>query len=107
MAWCLDCHKHPEKYMLDIKPSKAIAHGDAPAGEHGEDHGANVLTPREQVFELYRKLASGEELTEMEWRLSRGHTQHLPNDEVHAGYKRMEEKGINVTQLSDCWVCHR
>ncbi len=111
MAWCLDCHKHPEKYMLDISPSKVGSHADGEAGEHGEghdeSHAANVLTPREQVFELYRKIASGEKLTEMEWRLSRGHTQHLPNDQVHAGYKRMEEKGINVSQLSDCWVCHR
>ena len=107
MAWCLDCHKHPEKYMLNVEPKGSESHGDAPAGDHAEHAGANVLTPREQIFELYRKIAAGEKLTETEWRISKGHTQHLPNDEVHEGYKRMEERGVNISQLSDCWICHR
>ncbi|ARU41939.1 cytochrome C [bacterium] len=112
MAWCLDCHKNPEKYMIDVKASGSESHGDAPAGDHGDDHGhegdhANVLSPREQIFELYRKIAAGEKLTDTEWRISKGHTQHLPNDKIHEGYKLMQERGVNVSQLTDCWVCHR
>lgn len=101
MAWCLDCHRNPEKFMIDVKGPHA--HGDAPAGEEG----VNTLTPREQVFELYRKIAAGERLTETEWKLSRGLTQQLPDDQIHEGYKRMKERGVNVSQLADCWVCHR
>lgn len=105
MAWCLDCHKHPEKYMAQFSAS-GMTGGDVPADGHNAE-GANTLTPREQVFELYRKIAAGEELSETERELSKGGMQRIPNDEVHAGYKRMEEKGINVSQMADCWVCHR
>jgi len=108
MAWCLDCHKNPEKYMLNIEPAGGSSHGDTHAeGEHGEE-GVNTLTPREQIFELYKKIAAGERLTEVEHRIAGGHTQHmLPSDDIHKQYKMMEERGINVTQLADCWVCHR
>jgi hypothetical protein len=99
MAWCLDCHKNPGKYSLDVKPR-----GDD--HDHDHDH-ANTLTPREQIFELYKKIAAGAPLTKTEHEIAKGGTQHLPDDEIHAGVKRMKEEGVNVSQLADCWVCHR
>lgn len=100
MAWCLDCHKNPEKYML-LGPEQE--HG----GEHAEAESADILTPKERVFQLYRKIAAGEELTTVERKLSEGVPQQLPNDRIHEGYVVMQEEGINPTQLTDCFICHR
>jgi hypothetical protein len=93
MAWCLECHRDPEKFMY------------VPKGEDAEG-----VTPREQVFELYRKLAAGAELTEVERKLANGLPQVVPDDVVHARIKEgaslVEDRKVNVSQLDDCWVCH-
>jgi hypothetical protein len=86
MSWCLECHNNPEKFMFEYKP--------------GEE-------PRRQVFELYQKLMSGQELTEYEERIRQGEFQSVPNDKAHEGIKLMEQRGIVKSQLADCWVCHR
>ena len=102
MSWCLDCHADPAKFLAEFG-------GDAEAEGEGHEGGAhaNTLSPREQVFALYRKLAANEKLTETEWRTATGRTQQLPGDQHHEALKRMEERKINATQLKDCWVCHR
>ncbi len=86
MAWCLTCHENPQNYMY-------------------ADPGSN-LSPREQVFALYKKLAAGDKLTQVERQLADGLEQVMPADKVHEGYKLMNERGVNVSQLKDCYVCH-
>jgi hypothetical protein len=94
MAWCLECHRNPEKFMYVPK-----------------DESAEGVTPRQQVFELYRKFAAGEELTEVERKLANGLPQVVPDDVIHARVKEgaslVEDRKVNVSQLDDCWVCHR
>lgn len=87
MAWCLDCHRDPSKYMIEVSPEKG-------------------LEPREQVFEVYRKISAGTPLSGAELKLLRGLPQRVPNDKTHSGVKLMEERGINYSQLMDCYVCH-
>jgi hypothetical protein len=89
MAWCLQCHRAPERYLYDIKPNEE---------------------PRQQVFDLYWKLqASGirnmteKEKQEIEGKFSGSDD---PADKA-AGEKIVKEYGIRVQQLSDCNVCHR
>jgi Cytochrome c7 and related cytochrome c len=90
MTWCLDCHRHPEKYVN--KP--------------------------EFVFDLYekiRKTKTGTKgnnhetiagLTEEEQSLMVG-DQYVRNaKELEAGKKLVKEYNIKVEQLSDCAVCH-
>ncbi|MCW5937357.1 MAG: cytochrome c3 family protein [Fimbriimonadaceae bacterium] len=88
MAWCLECHQEPQKYL----------YADATLAE-----GAS---PREQVFQLYRKLAAGDQLTDIERNLAKGLPQVVPADKVHEGVRLMKDRGINMTQLRDCYVCH-
>jgi ferredoxin len=88
MAWCLDCHRDPDKFILPIP----------------EDAMGNKLEPREQVFELYRKLAAGDELTSAEHRIAEGLPNKAPDDEHHAAIKKRD---IKVSQLEDCYICHR
>jgi hypothetical protein len=64
------------------------------------------LEPREQVFEVYRKISAGTPLSGAELKLLRGLPQRVPNDKTHSGVKLMEERGINYSQLMDCYVCH-
>lgn len=105
MSWCLDCHKNPSKFML--VDEEGAAHDEhAEEGAH-EDHAVSTLTPREKVFHLYKKIAAGEKLNDVEHKLAIGLTQQLPSDDVHKGYKVMQQAGVNVTQLQDCYVCHR
>ena len=90
MSWCLECHRNPEEFLYAEK-----------AGE-----GEKQLSPREQVFELYRKVARGEQLSDVEYKLANGLPQRAPNDKIHEGIKMVEERGVNVSQLADCYVCH-
>lgn len=114
MAWCLECHDNPGKYMLPTEEAKD-GHGDDHSGDHGgESHegheghedSVSTLTPREAMFNIYKKIAAGEKLSDQEYKLSRGLGQRLPNDKTHEGYKLMEQRNINVSQLKDCYICH-
>ncbi|MCU0317109.1 MAG: cytochrome c family protein [Fimbriimonadaceae bacterium] len=97
MAWCLDCHRDPSKFMYEEPKQTA---------KREEGEAVNLLTPREQVFELYRKISNGEPLSQVEERLAEGLIQRVPQDEIHKGYKLMNERKINKNQLMDCYVCH-
>lgn len=88
MMWCLECHEDPSKFLYKDK--------DQPAG----------TTPRQQVFNFYRKLAAGDELTAAEKELAEGLPQLAPADKTHEGVALMKERGVNVSQLKDCYVCH-
>ena len=92
MAWCLECHRQPEKYLYS---SDAVATGQQ--------------TPRQQVFALYRKISSGEQLTDYEHKIAEGLGQMMPEDATHrqSGLKALTERKVNTKQLADCYVCHR
>lgn len=89
MSWCLECHENPSKYLYATEEVKKGA-----------------VSPREQVFALYKKLSAGAPLTETERHLAEGLPQIVPKDEVHQGVAAMKERGLNVSQLKDCYVCH-
>lgn len=65
------------------------------------------LSPREQVFEVYRKISAGEVLTGAEEKLVSGLPQRVPKDKIHEGVRLVEERKINKSQLKDCYICHR
>jgi hypothetical protein len=91
MAWCLECHTEPEKYV----------YRDPKAEEHG-------ISPREQVFELYRKAQRSEaSLTPREREIINGGNPEVHGAEAEAGQKNVEKLNIKKDQLPDCWVCHR
>jgi len=87
MAWCLDCHNSPEDFLLNL-----------------EEHG---VEPRQKMFDLYQKFVMGERLTPEEHAIFEGDFEEIPQDLAHENIKLMEEAGINTTQLTDCYVCHR
>jgi hypothetical protein len=89
MTWCLDCHRHPEKYVN--KP--------------------------DFVFGLYEKIRKGKTgtknhgetiagLTEEEQQLMVGDQYVRTGKELEEGKKLVKEYNIKVEQLSDCAVCH-
>lgn len=88
MAWCLECHREPEKYLHEVNPEKS-------------------LSPQEQVFELYRKQQQGDQLSKTEFHLLKGDGKLKTQEDVDAGKKLVEKYKVNVKQLMDCWVCHR
>jgi hypothetical protein len=94
MSWCLECHTDPEKFMYATQPDP-----EQPA-----------LSPREQVFELYRKISAGESLSDVEIKLAKGLTQRVPNDELHKRAKEgtllIKDRKIATKQLADCYICH-
>ncbi|MCG9895149.1 MAG: cytochrome c family protein [Fimbriimonadaceae bacterium] len=95
MAWCLECHSDPEQFLYT-----------APSGDPGNPD----LTPREQVFELYRKISANERLTPVEIKLAQGLPQRVPNDDIHKRAKEgtilVKDRKIATSQLMDCYVCH-
>ncbi|MDK3162413.1 cytochrome c3 family protein [Kamptonema cortianum] len=102
MAWCVDCHMDPSRFLGEFGAKDNSSHD-----EHGHG-GANMMSPSEQVFALYHKISAGEKLDDNEWHIAKGHMQSAPKDETHEQMiKRLEERNINVSQLKDCWVCHR
>jgi hypothetical protein len=88
MSWCLECHREPEKF-LRVAPS------------------SEGLTPRQQVFELYRRYQRGDKLQPWEHDLIRGQDYSPGSKELEQSRQLVKERGINVKQLEDCWICHR
>ncbi len=93
MAWCLQCHRAPERYLYKDKAPEAQGRA-----------------PRQQVFDLYKKLQEGgmKSLDEREKQLMSGHFDGT-NDpaDILAGKKLINEYGVKTQQLADCWTCHR
>jgi hypothetical protein len=87
MVWCLNCHREPEKYLY-------------------KDPANPQMSPREQVFNLYRKYQSNVKLTPQEQSILNG--LDLPkNSDAHKGDVMAQHMGVKTKQLEDCWICHR
>jgi len=92
MAWCLQCHRAPERYVYKD--------ADAPKDQQ----------PRQQVFNLYWKLQEKgmERLSGREKEILEGHYMgSMEKEEMDAGKDLVKKYGIHTAQLSDCSVCHR
>lgn len=89
MAWCLQCHRAPERYIY-------------------EDPHHPEQKPKDKVFGLYWKYQAGEELTDRERSILNGEEGASDNAEDKAKGKELLAKyGVKVQQLADCSVCHR
>ncbi len=89
MQWCLNCHRAPQRYLY-------------------RDPAYPNLSPRQQVFNLYRKLQDGEPLSEREHEILGGDYDGTNNPEKIANGKMLVSRyGIKVEQLADCSICHR
>lgn len=88
MAWCLECHFEPEKYVREFAPEKQ-------------------LSPQEQVFEFYRQMQTGETLRGRDYNLSEGFGRTENASEIKKGEELLAKYKVNKKQLSDCWTCHR
>lgn len=89
MSWCLKCHKDPAKYMWQDK-------------EHPN------LSPREQVFNLYKKYQADPSMagsSPAERSLALGNEQ--VNPDRAEGESILKMRGIQKPQMADCWTCHR
>ncbi len=98
MAWCLECHRAPERHL-----TKDVTRPD--------------LSPRQQVFDLYWKLQTygktgfkddgSKALSERELQLLKGewNGSDKPED-IKSGKELVKELGVQVQQLADCAVCH-
>ena len=90
MAWCLQCHRAPERYLR-------------------EDKLRTDLSPRQQVFNTYWKLQT-EGLGKMpvrEQQLITGNDASSDKAEDMAdGRELIKKYGVRVQQLADCAVCH-
>ncbi len=84
MVWCLECHRHPEKYLAQTSAE---------------------LTPRQQVFDLYWKLESSKPLTVDEQRWADG--DNLPKVNEANGRRLVKAEAIHTAELADCSICHR
>jgi cytochrome c peroxidase len=88
MSWCLECHRDPAKFVY-------------------ADPKRTDLSPREQIFELYRKIQNDEHLTPREHSIAQGNMGPRGGDEV-LDEKQLEELyKLKKKQLEDCWTCHR
>lgn len=80
MAWCLDCHRNPEK----------------------------GVGKREDVFAFYEKTQQGEaDLNSEESALAHTGNYSRSSEELEEGKKLVAEYGVKTKQLADCWICHR
>jgi hypothetical protein len=87
MAWCLECHREPEKFLY-----KDDKHSEMP--------------PSRQVFELYWKYQRNQALTPQEQATLAG--EDLPkNSDPHTMKEHAAQMGVKTKQLEDCWTCHR
>jgi len=90
MAWCLQCHRAPERYLYS-------------------DPTRPDLDPRQQVFNIYWKLQTVgySKLSSREQSQIQGYYNgKQPWDDKSEGKELVKKLGIKVQQLSDCSVCH-
>ncbi len=90
MAWCLQCHRAPQRYLHENKT-------------------AADQSPRQQVFNLYWELQEkGKKgLPEREQVLAAGKEEGSDDAaDLAAGKELIQRYGIHVQQLADCSVCH-
>jgi hypothetical protein len=95
MAWCLDCHRNPEKFLGWNKDLQKEHPGDS---------------PRQLAFKLYWKLQTKGKgnLSPAETILVNGdYTGSKDKESIEAGKDIVEKYGIKTQQLADCGVCHR
>lgn len=93
MAWCLDCHRAPEKFLS--------------RNEDPNDPKMATMSPRDQVFHTYWKLQSGKDLSARDKELMRGDLAPATGEELDKGREVVSAYGVKVQQLADCSVCHR
>lgn len=90
MAWCLNCHRAPERFLR-------------------KDESTPNRTPRQQVFDLYEKLQDKgmKGLTPREIDLVSGGegASDDPKDKAE-GKKLINQYGVKTQQLTDCYTCH-
>jgi len=96
MSWCLQCHRAPQNYLY---PETDVA-----------GHVVTDRTPRQKVFDLYWKIQEDglDKLNDREMQLATGEDPISTNStDVAEGRKLVNQYGVKVQQLADCWVCHR
>lgn len=88
MAWCLECHREPEKYIRELAPGHS---------------------PQQQVFEFYKKLQTSgtHDMNQADFGLLEGHGRFESKELVEKGQELLEKFKVNKKQLMDCWICHR
>ena len=90
MAWCLQCHRAPERYLH-------------------ENQTAPGQTPRQQVFNMYWQLQEKgvKGLSEKEKELADGKFEGSDDAaDLEAGKELIKKYGVHTQQLADCSVCH-
>jgi hypothetical protein len=85
MSWCVDCHRHPERYVRDRADEFEI-YRRAHTGEEAN------LPPDDQAED--RAILDGEDFQRTPAQLARGR-------------RLVEQYHIKTKQLTDCWICHR
>ncbi len=95
MAWCLNCHRNPENFVTG--PNAPIVRKD----------GSEVVQDRNPVFELYRKIQRGDELSPEQETIAEGHEYQRTPDELDRGRQVLALKHVKKAELTYCWVCHR
>lgn len=91
MAWCLQCHRQPERYL------------------HRSEDTPPDMSPRQSVFNLYWKLQEKgmSHLDPIEQETLSGHFEGSDDKaDITAGRELVKKYGIHVAQLADCSVCH-
>lgn len=91
MAWCLQCHRAPERYVYQDKEA------------------APSQAPRQKVFNLYWKLQEKglNHLSPVEQEVLQGHYEGTDDAKEKADGRELVKKyGIHTAQLADCSVCH-
>lgn len=78
MAWCLECHRAPEKY----------------------------IGKKEEVFNIYERYQRGEVTAKGEVALMNGFPYNRTPEELDEGRRLVKEYNVKVQQLADCWTCH-
>ena len=79
MAWCLECHRNPEKY----------------------------IRPQSEVFDLYAKYQRKEKLNAHERSLLEGEDYVPADNQEEEGKLLLHKYHVKKAQLADCWICHR
>lgn len=101
MAWCLDCHRTPERYVS----KRGVAEIYSKEQKH-QFTDEQIKQFREQD-PLIAKVAEESRMTKEQMAIAAGQDYERNKDELAAGKARLQEYKVKTEQLTDCYTCHR
>ena len=102
MAWCLNCHRNPEKFVGKSKKEVFELYQKIQTNQYGEEDLKKMKEEGNPLLEV----AERNKLTPEQRALSEGEDYNRSEAETNKGEEYVKAHKVKKAQLTDCSTCH-